>query len=71
MSNKPKLLWELQTKAKQAAGARVPEPAPPHPIPGTREQSAAPDSHSLVGRGDTGRVQVRGPNSNSLGSAIQ
>lgn len=65
-NNNLRFFWKLETKAKQAAGPRVPEHAAPHAIPGTREQSAAPDSHSLVGRGDTGRVQVRGRYSNSL-----
>lgn len=52
----------------QVAGPRVPTHmhAAPHAIPGIRAQSAAPDSHSLAGRGDTGRAQVRGQNSNSL-----
>lgn len=53
-------------KAKPAAGTRVPEHSALHVIPGIRERSAAPDSHSLAGRGDTGRVQVKGLNSNSL-----
>lgn len=63
--NNPRFLQELEAKDKQAAGPRVPEHTAPQAIPGTREQSAAPDSHSLAGTGDTGRVQVRGQNSNS------
>lgn len=51
---------------KQAMGTWVPELVASHAVPGIREQSAAPGSHSLADRGDTGRVQAKGQNSDSL-----
>lgn len=63
--NNPRFFLGLEAKAKQVTGACFPERVAPQSIPGTREQSAAPDSHSQAGRGDIGRVQVMGQDANS------